>query len=157
MIKLRRANLSDIPGILPMIAKVCALHQSWDAAKYGFVPEPERSYEGWLSQLLNDSQDLCLVAQDSSRLVAFLIATVEREIPVYKLEQFAFVHDLWVEPDYRHTGIARQIVDQTIVHFAQHGILQIRLDTAMANEAARRLFAGCGFRPSTIEMLIELK
>ena len=155
--EIRSANQSDIPGILPMIAKVCALHQTWDSAKYGFLPHPERSYEKWLSSLLNNPQDLCLVAEESNQLIAFLIATVEREIPIYTLENYAFVHDLWVEPEFRHAGIARQIVDQTIAHFTQLGIPQIRLDTAMANDAARRLFENCGFRTSTIELLIELR
>lgn len=155
--EIRSANQSDIPGILPMIAKVCALHQSWDSAKYGFLPHPERSYKKWLSNLVNDPQDLCLVAEEANQFVAFLIATVEREIPIYTLKNYAFVHDLWVEPEFRHAGIARQIVERTIAHFTQLGILQIRLDTAMANDAARKLFENCGFRVSTIELLIELR
>lgn len=155
--KIRSANQSDIPGILPMIAKVCALHQAWDSAKYGFLPHPERSYEKWLSNLLNNPQDLCLVAEESNQLVAFLIATVEREIPIYTLKNYAFVHDLWVEPEFRHAGIARQIVEAAIAHFTQLGISQIRLDTAIANAAARKLFENCGFRASTIELLIELR
>lgn len=155
--KIRRAHQSDIPQILPMIAKVCALHESWDSAKYGFLPQPERLYENWLGDLIRKSKHLCLVAEaaDSSKLVAFLIATVEKEIPIYRLKQFGFVHDLWVEPEHRHAGIARQMVMQMIEHFTHQGIEQIRLDTAMANDTARKLFESCGFRASTIEMLIE--
>lgn len=44
----------------------------------------------------------------------------------------------------------------SIERFHEMGVKQIRLDTAIANEASRRLFASCGFRPSIIEMLIEL-
>jgi ribosomal protein S18 acetylase RimI-like enzyme len=36
------------------------------------------------------------------------------------------------------------------------GVAQIRLDTAAANDAARELFQRCGFRASTIEMLMEM-
>jgi ribosomal protein S18 acetylase RimI-like enzyme len=93
---------------------------------------------------------------EASRLVGFLIATVEREVPIYAVKQFAFIHDLWVEEDYRQQGIARQLVLGAIAHFSTQGIEQIRLDTAMANAAARKLFASCGFRASTVEMLIEL-
>jgi ribosomal protein S18 acetylase RimI-like enzyme len=35
---------------------------------------------------------------------------VEREIPIYHLKKFGFIHDLWVEPEFRHAGIARQMV-----------------------------------------------
>ncbi len=161
---IRSANPSDIPALLPMIGKLCALHQSWDAAKYGFLPEPERKYERWLGNLIESQRDLCLVADmnvplpdSSSSLVAFLLATVEREIPIYRIKEYAFVHDLWVEEGYRHLGIARQMVQYAIAHFTQLGVPQIRLDTAQLNDAARHLFTSCGFRVSTIEMLIELE
>lgn len=47
------------------------------------------------------------------------------------------------------------MVMQTVERFSQMGVKQIRLDTANANETSRRLFASCGFRIGTIEMLIE--
>lgn len=183
---IRPATASDIPNMLPMIAKICALHQSWDAAKYGFLPNPEQRYQSWLKQLLKNPRNLCLVAENlvtensvtedsatensatenpiadrspspsNPTLAAFLIATVEREIPIYTLQEFGFIHDLWVEAEHRQEGIARQLVQQAIEHFTRIGIQQIRLDTAAKNDIARQLFAACGFRVSMVELLIEL-
>jgi len=163
---IRPATASDIPYLLPMIARICALHQAWDQAKYGFLPHPEERYQSWLNQLIKNPRHLCLVGerannspnpdQSNSPLVAFLIATVEREIPIYSLKEFGFIHDLWVEEAYRQQGIARQLVMRSIEHFTQIGIQQIRLDTAAKNETARKLFSACGFRVSTVELLIEL-
>lgn len=160
---IRPAIVADVPKVLPMIAKVCALHKSWDAAKYGFLPNPEKLYERWLSKLANDKRSVFLVSErevsateQPATLVAFLVATVEREIPIYCLGEFGFIHDIWVEPEYRQVGIAKAMLMQTISSFSQRGVKQIRLDTAVANEAARQLFSSCGFRLSTMEMLIEL-
>jgi ribosomal protein S18 acetylase RimI-like enzyme len=61
-----------------------------------------------------------------------------------------------VEEEYRHEGIARQMVMLAVERFKATGARQVRLDTAAPNEAARKLFASCGFRPSTTEMLLEL-
>lgn len=156
---IRSATPADVPAVLPMVASICALHQTWDAAKYGFLPNPQQRYEKWLVSQANNRQSVFLVAEDESKpnkLVGFLIATVEREIPIYSLKEFGFIHDLWVEPEYRQAGIAKQMVKMSIDRFKQMGVKQIRLDTANANEAARKLFAACGFRISTIEMLVEL-
>ncbi|MBD6616951.1 GNAT family N-acetyltransferase [Komarekiella sp. 'clone 1'] len=153
---IRPATPADVPAVLPMVAKICALHKSWDSAKYGFLPHPEQHYEQWLRRLANNERSVFLVSEDQSQLVAFLVATVEREIPIYRLQEFAFIHDLWVEPEYRQNGLARQMVTLSVERFHQMGVNQIRLDTAAVNEAARRLFASCGFRASTIEMLIEV-
>ncbi len=159
----RSATPTDVPAVLPMVASVCALHEAWDAAKYGFLPNPQQRYERWLTAQATNERSVFLVAESEApsleqpaALVAFLIATVEREIPIYRLKEYGFVHDLWVEPEHRHLGIARQMVRLTIERFAQMGVKQIRLDTAAANDAARRLFSSCGFRLSTLEMLVEL-
>lgn len=156
---IRFATPADVPAVLPMVASICALHQAWDEAKYGFLPHPQQRYEKWLIAQTKNRQSVFLVAEDEiepKKVVGFLIATVEKEIPIYRLKEFGFIHDLWVEPEYRHAGIAREMVTVTCDRFQQLGVKQIRLDTANANEAARKLFVDCGFRISTIEMLIEV-
>jgi ribosomal protein S18 acetylase RimI-like enzyme len=154
--QIRPAQLTDIPDLLPMIAKICAAHESWDSAKYGFLPNPAQRYESWLNRLVQSPRDLCLVSEVDQRRIGFLIGTIEQEIPIYRLKEYAFIHDLWIEPEYRRSGIAKQLVQRAIAHFRQLEIAQIRLDTVQVNEAARQLFADCGFRISTIEMLVEL-
>lgn len=154
---IRPATVADVPGVLPMVAKICALHEKWDAAKYSFLPNPEDRYRRWLANRAGDLRSVFLVADRESRLVGFLIGTVEDEIPIYRLKQYGFIHDLWVEEEYRHEGIARQMVMLAIERFKSLGVEQIRLDTAFPNDPARKLFASCGFRPSTTEMLLELK
>ncbi|MBO3460578.1 GNAT family N-acetyltransferase [Aetokthonos hydrillicola Thurmond2011] len=153
---IRSAVPTDIPALLPMVTKICILYESWDSAKFNFILDPEKRYERFLKQLITDERGVFFVAEDEDQLVGFLIATVESETPIYILEEFAFIHDLWVEPEYRRKGIARDMIMQAVEHFRQIGIEQIRLDTAAVNQPARRLFASCGFRISTVEMLKEL-
>jgi ribosomal protein S18 acetylase RimI-like enzyme len=153
---IRPASIDDIPGVLPMVAKICALHESWDPAKYGFLPNPQERYRRWLTARATDARSVFLVAEREGRLVAFLIGDIEEEIPIYRLKEFGFIHDLWVEEEYRHEGIARQMVMLAIERFKSSGVHQIRLDTAAANDPARKLFSSCGFHISTMEMLLEM-
>jgi ribosomal protein S18 acetylase RimI-like enzyme len=158
--EVRPATPKDVPAVLPMVAKVCAFHEALDPAKYGFRDAPERMYDRWLAGRATDPRSVFLVADAGrggrSNLAGFLVGTVEAEIPVYRLKSFGFIHDLWVEEDYRHEGVARQMVTLAVERFSEIGVKQVRLDTAAANDAARGLFAACGFRPSVTEMLIEL-
>jgi ribosomal protein S18 acetylase RimI-like enzyme len=153
---IRPASVADIPAILPMVARICALHEAWDPAKYGFLPHPEERYRRWLRTLAGDERSVFLVAEREDRPIGFLIGDVEEEIPIYRVKEFGFIHDLWVEEEYRHEGIARQMVMLAIERFKSAGVQQIRLDTAAENEPARKLFASCGFRLSTMEMLLEM-
>jgi ribosomal protein S18 acetylase RimI-like enzyme len=154
--EIRPATVADVPQVLPMVAAIAALHESWDPAKFGYLPHPEDRYRQWLTGRADDARAAFLVAEREGRLVGFLIGTVEREIPIYRIAEFGFIHDIWVDPAYRNEGVARQLVMLAIERFRAMGVPQVRADTAAANDAARGLMASCGMRPSTTEMLIEL-
>ena len=154
---IRPATPDDVPAVLPMVRKVCAFHESLDPAKYSFRDDPGRMYDRWLVTRARDPRSVFLVAEaEPGRLAGFLVGTVEAEIPIYKIKEFGFVHDLWVEEKYRNEGTARQMVTLAVERFREMGVPQVRLDVAHANEPARGLFAACGFRPCIVEMLIEL-
>jgi GNAT superfamily N-acetyltransferase len=152
----RSATPADVPAVLPMVAAIAALHESWDPGKFGYKPHPERMYQRWMTARATDPRAVFLLAVGDQTPAGFLIATVETEIPVYRLDEFGFIHDIWVEPPYRNEGVARQLVMLAIEKFRDIGVKQVRADTAAVNEAARGLLRSCGMRPSTTEMLIEL-
>lgn len=152
---IRAANLDDVSAVLPMAQKSCTLHQQWDSAKFGLVDNFTSRYRNWLSDLVDDPRSIFLVAPIDGRLVGFLVGTVDRGVPLHRLAEFGYVRDLWVEEDYRRTGIGQSLVHAAIKQFALFGLKQIRLETAAVNEPARAFFSTCGFRPSAIEMLIE--
>ena len=152
----RPATPEDVPAVLPMVREIAAMHEKLDPAKYTFRSDPGEMYRDWLRSRATDPHSVFLVADVGTKLAGFLVGTVQDEIPIYRVEQIGFIHDLWVEEDYRHEGIGRQLVTMAIEKFRDTGVKQIRCDTAWANEIARELFKTCGFRPSTVEMLIEL-
>lgn len=152
----RPATTDDVEAVLPMVDQIAAMHKQMDPAKYGYLDDVGGMYRGWLAERAQDDRSVFLVADAGERLAGFLIGTVNQEIPIYRLEEYGFIHDLWVEEDYRHEGVARQLVMLAIERFKAIGVEQIRCDTAHANAVARSLFERCGFRPSVVEMLIEL-
>lgn len=152
----RSATPTDIPAILPMVERICAMHQSMDRTKYDFVPDIVEKYRHWLPQRAADSRSVLCIAEDDLGIVGFLVGTIEPEIPIYHIKEFGFIHDLWVEPRARRRGIGTALARQAISRFKSMGVSQVRLDTATANEGARRLFAGCGFRPAATEMIATL-
>ncbi len=181
-VEIRAAKPEDVPQVLPMVEKIAAVHEQWDSAKYGYLPNPSQRYSRWMAARATDPRSVFLVASvaqppsavvgagaeapsrragtvphDSEKLVGFIVATVEHEIPIYRLDEYGFVHDLWVEPEYRNEGVGRQMTMLLIERFREIGVKQIRCDTAAKNDVARKLFEACGFRPSVVEMLLEME
>src|SRR5687768_7033103 len=113
---IRPATALDVPAVLPLVARVCALHERWDPAQYGFREKPAEMYRRWRAAQARYPRAVCLVAggpamlKEVPLLVGFLIGTIEREIPIYRLAEYGFIHGLWVEPTYRNEGIGRQMV-----------------------------------------------
>ena len=184
-VTVRPATPADVPAVLPMVRALCDMHEAWDAERYGMLDDVVARYERWLPQRAVDVRSVFLVAEGdefagetgrplppprsprrgehsspggggSSRLIGFLIATIEPNIPIYRLTEFGFIHDVWVEPEARKRGVARVLVVEALRRFEGLGVRQVRLETAAANEAARGLFASCGFRVGTVDMLATL-
>lgn len=161
--EIRPATSDDVPHILPMVQALADLHESWDPDRFDYIPEVGRRYERWLTQRAADERSVFLVAErpgdatGDATLIGFVVATIEPTIPVYRMKETGFIHDLWVDERYRHEGIGRNLVMRLIERFAEIGVSQIRLETAVANEPARQLFAACGFRTSAIEMLLNVR
>ena len=160
---IRPATVADVPSVLPMVDQLAALHRKWDGARYDYKPDTGEMYRNWLGKRATDHSNSVFLVADHERLmadvpfiVAFLIGTVEENLRIYRTERFGFVHDVWVEPDYRNEGIGRQMAMLAVEKFRELGVTQIRLETAAANEPARKLFASVGFRPATTEMLMEI-
>ncbi len=154
--EIRPATPDDVPNVLPMVRAICQLHQSWDAARFTTIDQPEKMYEGWLRGRATDPRSVFLVVEHIGQLVGYVVCTIEKDIPIYATTEFGWVHDLWIDPTYRNEGLGTQLTMLVIERFTEMGIKQIRLQTAQANEVGRKLFAACGFRVSTIDMLMEL-
>jgi ribosomal protein S18 acetylase RimI-like enzyme len=153
--EIRDGTPADVPQVIPMVEAIYAQHTAWDEAKFAPRENFAQGYARWLAGRATDPRSIFLVAEREGRLVGFLVATVEQEIPIYRTTEYGFVHDLWVDAGYRNEGLGRQMVMLAVEKFRDHGIGQVRLDTAAPNEAARRLFASCGFRVAAVQMLRE--
>lgn len=152
---LRPATIDDVPQVLPLVKGICDLHKSWDRVRFDFRDNVVELYRSWLTERAQDERSAFFVAEREGRLVAYCIGTIEPEIPIYWQRSCGWIHDIFVDPAYRNEGIARQLITLSVEKFKQLGIQQVRLNTAALNDTARELFKSCGFRVSTIEMLIE--
>lgn len=156
---IRPATPADVPAVLPMAAAICAHHESLDPERFAMLPDVVERYETWLPKRAADPRSVFLVAEVSApapRVIGFIVGTIERNIPIYRLEEFAYLHDLWVQPEFRRQRVATALLDEAIRRFRAIGAKQIRLETALANEHARRVCESCGFRAATIDLIREL-
>jgi GNAT superfamily N-acetyltransferase len=145
-----------LPRVLEMVHELCRMHEAWDPQRFPYLPDVLQRYERWLPQREADPRSVLAVARDGDDVVGFLVASVEREIPIYRLDEFLFVHDMFVELAHRGRGIGKALMSHAVERARVMKVTQIRLDVARANAPARKLFESCGFRIAISEMLREV-
>jgi ribosomal protein S18 acetylase RimI-like enzyme len=155
---IRAATGLDVPAILPMVRAICAMHEEMDGRRYDYLPDVVERYQRWLPGRATDGRSVLVVGEMAEhvgapvKLAGFLVGTVEGNIPIYRTMEFGFIHDVWVEPWARRSGLGGKLVDAAVAKFAAIGVTQIRLETAAGNDAAGALFARHGFRVAASEM-----
>ena len=153
VISIRPAVATDVPAILPMVSRICEFHRERDPERYPFLPDVADRYRGWLIKRAEDPDSSVLVGTHDDRVVAFVVGEILNEIPVFTLKRYGWLHDLWVEPEYRRHGVASRLMETACRALADRGITQIRGDCLCGNAESQAMLARLGFRPSTILMV----
>ena len=152
-ILIRRAKAEDIANILPLVQKICDMHRAMDPERYPFVSDVVEQYRSWMLKRCQDPDSVLLVACAGEAIAGFVVGEILDEIPVFTLKRYGFLHDLWVEPEYRRRGIANRLLRMAIETLSSRGITQIRGDTAIKNPDARAMLEKLKFVASTILMV----
>ncbi|MGF6160447.1 ribosomal protein S18 acetylase RimI-like enzyme [Ensifer sp. KUDG1] len=115
----------------------------------------EASYARWLRSQLEAPDVVLLAAEQETRIVGYAYGSLEGHDYMALRGPAGVIHDLFVEPDSRSQGIGRMLLDAAIAELQGQGANLIVLSTAHRNEAAQRLFAAAGFRPTMVEMTLN--
>jgi ribosomal protein S18 acetylase RimI-like enzyme len=73
----------------------------------------------------------------------------ERRVAGYVMagigDQTGYIQRLAVSPEHRRTGIAKDLVLDTLIWMNEHSVSSVLVNTGLHNEAALQLYRGCGF------------
>jgi len=98
-----------------------------------------------------------LVAEEQGKIIGFVYAVIERDVPIYLHEEFAVIYEWWVEPAFRRRGAGKALIELAVKELAAMGVCQLRVCTAAGDPDARSLLGRCGFRAGTCEMVKDLE
>ncbi|WP_375769542.1 GNAT family N-acetyltransferase [Archangium gephyra] len=157
-ITLRPARVEDGPALGRMGGALVRLHHSYDAQRFMQPAEDvESGYQWWLSRELKRQGAVVLVAERDGAVVGYVYATVEGRDWNALLDAHGALHDIWVEPAARGSGVGGLLLEELVRQLRARGVPRIILMTATQNEPAQRLFAKHGWRATMVEMTREVE
>lgn len=116
-----------------------------------------RPYALFLGNELKDEDAVIFVAERDSAVVGYIYAAIEPQLQWKDpRDRAAFVHDVVVDVRSRRSGIETAPTGAAIDWLRERGVARVMLWTSSGYDAARAVFAGLGFRKTTIEMMREL-
>jgi GNAT superfamily N-acetyltransferase len=141
---IRRAQLSDIPSIMQVIARVVPAMR--ETGNYQW----DNTYPNAAAFEEDIALDQLWVAEFDGE-VAGLAAITTEQYPEYATvgldvgETAIVVHRLAVSTAYRGKGIAAALMQEAEAGAIRRGIKTLRIDTNTANEATQKLFPKMGY------------
>lgn len=154
----RPARDADLPALGRMGASLMREHHAYDPLRFMTPDEdPEAGYRWWLGKELKAKEAVVLVAVDEAgRVVGYAYGRVDERDWNMLLDRSGGFHDVWVDPQARCRGVATQLAEALVQRFAELGVPRVVLHAAAKNQAAQRLFARLGWRPTMVEMTREV-
>jgi ribosomal protein S18 acetylase RimI-like enzyme len=153
--EIRRAKKSEVAQLGAMGARLAQFHHEHDASRFFYLDDMASGYGWWLGKELENKDAIVLVAARDEQLVGYADGRAEERDWNMLLDAHGALHDIWVEPDARKDGVGRALCLAMIEALTALEVPRIVLSTAVRNDAAQKLFASLGWRPTMLEMTRE--
>jgi ribosomal protein S18 acetylase RimI-like enzyme len=149
---IRPATLGDLPRIAELAGELVRMHHAVDPARFLLPERVEEGYAWWLERELERAEAVVIVATIADQIVGYAYGSREGRDWNALLDEHGAIHDVFVAPHTRREGAGRKLVLAMVDELERRGAPRVVLSTMIANQAAQRLFASCGFRPTMLEM-----
>lgn len=148
---IRTAALSDIPAL---VRAWYAMLDECDLLGSGVVEDWERRLTRHFEHQIDGGHARWFVAEEGGRVIGTCLATLSDGRSNILRDVSAMLAGIYVEPDHRGRGIARQLTEAAIAWCKDRGCVRVRLH---ASAMGRPLYESLGFGPATEMMRLDLR
>ncbi len=156
MVQVRLATEADRESLGRFGGALMRQHHEADPLRFIQVEHPEAGYGRFLVSRLTDPNSLVMVAEYAGAVVGYVYAAVESTNWMELRGPAGVVHDVYVDEAARRLGAGRELMRAAIEWIRSEGRTQVVLLTKTRNEHAQHLFTALGFRPTMVEMTLDL-
>jgi ribosomal protein S18 acetylase RimI-like enzyme len=153
---IREMTEADLDAASKLAEELVQLHHAWDRTRFFTSPDIAKGYRWWFSSQLGKEGVLLLVAEVEGAIAGYLYGTMEERDWAKLLDAHGAIHDIHVSAAHRRQGTAQALMNEARVRFQAQGAKQLVLYSASENVQGQTLFKKLGFRPTMVEMTMDL-
>ena len=148
---IRKATLEDLERLLIFEQDLIKFERSFDPT---VKPDPVNYYD--LKMMLTAPQIEVAVAEINNKVIASGYARIDKSKPFLKHDNHAYLGFMYVQPEYRGSGINRLIIDHLKNWATAQNINEFRLEVYYDNDRAIKAYEKIGFSRYSLEMRFNL-
>ncbi len=155
-IHVRRITEADIPAVSRLAVELAAQHQAYDPVRFSDLDNLLERFAAMYAELLDAPDAAPLVAVRDDRIIGYALVQMEPESIIEISDARAWLHDIFVDESARGTDAGRHLLNAAKEAAGRLGSRTLMLQVSPKNEFARGFFERNGFRPTMIEMMLDL-
>ncbi|MDP3726826.1 MAG: GNAT family N-acetyltransferase [bacterium] len=150
MVHIRAARKDEVKDLQNLNNEVFIADQQYDPDLLMDWAQSNKGKE-YFTQLLNDQNSCCLIAEDNGRKVGY-IAAAPKDIR-YRKSKYIEIEDMGVTPQYRSKGIGTMLIDECLKWAKSKGFQKAYVNSYFDNLKAIKFYKKNGF--SEIDICLE--
>ncbi len=147
---------ADLDAVSKLAEQLVLLHHAWDRTRFFTTPDVAAGYRRFFASQLGTEGVMLLTAEVDGVVAGYLYGTLESRDWAKLLDAHGAVHDVFVSADHRRRGVAQALMNEARARFEKQGARQVVLYSAASNVEGQTLFKQLGFRPTMVEMTLDL-
>jgi len=155
---IRDATLDDLPAVGKLAGALVRMHRDYDARRWMCPDGVEEGYARYFASQLGQAGTIILVAEDEATkaIVGYTYAGREDRNWMELREACGKLHDLFVIEAARRQGIGATLIREAIRRLRALGETQLVFTSAWPNTVIRDVMGAMGFRPTSVEMTMDV-
>lgn len=150
MIKIRTARKEEVKDLQNLNDEVFISDQQYDPDLFMDWAQSNKGKE-YFTQLLNNQNSCCLIAEDNGRKVGY-IAAVPKDIS-YRKSKYIEIENMGVTPQRRSKGIGSILIQECLKWAKSKGFQKVYVNAYFNNIKAIKFYKRNGF--SEIDLCLE--
>jgi ribosomal protein S18 acetylase RimI-like enzyme len=159
-ITIRKAKLSDVPAIDRLGNGLVDYHvkiYTKDDAYYNKRnKKADSNWRKWVRKNIKSKNGLVLIAYHKEKPVGYCLSFIKNNIPLFKINKYGYVSDLYVEKSCRGKGIGKKLLNESKKFFKNKKIRYMELVTNHNNYKSIKFYQKYGFKEYSKTMRIRI-
>lgn len=115
------------------------------------------NFKTFITDLIKSKDAKIFIALEDNQIIGYTIAKIDLYPPIYLLEKYGSIYDMFVTLKYRRKGIGKKLWQEALKWFKQLGLERVELSIVPNNPESSFFWKKQGFQDYMHKLYIKIK